>query len=96
MAAVLTLWRQTPASENDKIVVSKKGLVELEQHDEEQAREVERLRREIPNSVAASKSTRTRTSLRGCGTTPRATLGPAPSFRRASARSPDPSPATKG
>jgi len=46
VAAVLVSLRLNPESEDDQIVVSKKGLRELERQAEERAREVERLRRE--------------------------------------------------
>ena len=46
MAAVPAPLCLTPESEDDRIVVSKKGLRELERQAEERAREIERLRRE--------------------------------------------------
>ncbi len=46
MAAVLAPLRLTPENEDDQIVVSKKGLRELERQAEERTREIERLRRE--------------------------------------------------
>ncbi|MCW6166999.1 MAG: hypothetical protein LVQ64_00930 [Thermoplasmatales archaeon] len=46
MTAVLAPLRLTPENEDDQIVVSKKGLRELERQAEERAREIERLRRE--------------------------------------------------
>jgi len=46
VAAILAPLRLTPENENDQIVVSKKGLRELERQAEEWARENERLRRE--------------------------------------------------
>ncbi|MGI0156142.1 MAG: IS66 family transposase [Thermoplasmata archaeon] len=46
MAATLAPLRLTPENETDQIVVSKKGLRELERQAEERAREIERLRRE--------------------------------------------------
>ncbi|MGI0067878.1 MAG: IS66 family transposase [Thermoplasmata archaeon] len=46
MATISVPLRLTPESETDEIVVSKKGLRELERQAEERAREIERLRRE--------------------------------------------------
>lgn len=46
MVVPSTPFRLTPKDESDEIVVSKKGLRELERQAEERAREIERLRRE--------------------------------------------------